>query len=482
MSATQARERPAPSAGEIEPEERAAVGVATASVETTEAGNGAAPPEDDGLPDDDPPRDPSSPAGVALTRWFREIAGDDSPIVGGKAASLGEIYRNLDGHGIRVPNGFATTVEAYASLLDAPTSSQCWADVTGHESLDRVAAKALQAASLRAALEVLFRDAHLDDDVEMHARAELARDLVIATPVPTEVQDALAEGYGALCHEYGREVDAAVRSSATREDSEIASFAGQYDSFLNVRGTVEIVAAWKKCCASAFTERAISYQLGHGMDPLDGAVSVVVMKMVRSDIATSGVMFTMDPESGNRNVVHVSSSYGLGELVVQGTVSPDFFLIWKEGLRRGRSAVVHRWLGAKDVKLVYSTQGGTATESVDVHASRRRAWSLTSEEALELARMALVIEDHYGRPMDIEWAKDGYSGDLFVVQARPETIHSGEEQKNILETYSMAQACVEELRSQGRVLLTEQEATGSNPSTPIELTEFPGPVPAFYSR
>ncbi len=456
MSATQARETPAPSAGEIEPEERAAVGVATASVETTEAGNRAAPSEDDGLPDDDPPRDPSSPAGVALTRWFREISGDDSPIVGGKAASLGEIYRNLDGHGIRVPNGFATTVEAYASLLDAPTSSQCWADVTGHESLDRVAAKALQAASLRAALEVLFHDAHLDDDVEMHARAELARDLVIATPVPAEVQDALAEGYGALCHEYGREVDAAVRSSATREDSEIASFAGQYDSFLNVRGTVEIVAAWKKCCASAFTERAISYQLGHGMDPLDGAVSVVVMKMVRSDIATSGVMFTMDPESGNRNVVHVSSSYGLGELVVQGTVSPDFFLIWKEGLRRGRSAVVHRWLGAKDVKLVYSTQGGTATESVDVHASRRRAWSLTSEEALELARMALVIEDHYGRPMDIEWAKDGYSGDLFVVQARPETIHSGEEQKNILETYSMEQACVEELRSQGRVLLTGQ--------------------------
>jgi pyruvate,water dikinase len=311
--------------------------------------------------------------------------------VGGKAASLGEMYRNLDGEGVRIPNGFATTTRAYWHFLDAPVSPESWDDVTGHESLGRVASKAIQAATLRTALEVLFRDVHLEDDVEVHARAELARDLVNATPVPGAIQDTLAQGYEALCLEYGSEVDAAVRSSATREDSELASFAGQYESYLNVRGPVEIVEAWKNCCASAFTERAISYQLGRGMDPLEGAVSVVVMKMVRSDIATSGVMFTMDPESGNRNVVHVSSSYGLGELVVQGTVSPDFFLIWKEGLRRGRSAVVHRWLGAKDLKLVYSTQGGTATESVDVDASRRRVWSLTSEEALELARMDVRI-------------------------------------------------------------------------------------------
>ena len=392
----------------------------------------------------------------SLTRWFAEITAEDGPIVGGKAASLGEMYRNLADKGVRIPNGFATTAQAYGTFLDAPVSPECWDDVTAHESLGRGASKALQSATLRTALEVLFRDAHLDDDVEMHARAELARDLVKATPVPGAIQDALGEGYEALCLEYGSEVDAAVRSSATREDSELASFVGQYESYLNVRGPVEIVEAWKKCCASAFTERAISYQLGRGMDPLQGVVSVVVMKMVRSDIATSGVMFTMDPESGNRNVVHVSSSYGLGELVVQGTVSPDFFLIWKEGLRRGRSAVVHRWLGAKDRKLVYSTQGGTATESVDVQASRRRVWSLTSEEALELARMALVIEDHYGRPMDIEWAKDGYSGDLFIVQARPETIHSGEDQKNILETYSMDRALTEKLRSEGKVLLTGQ--------------------------
>ena len=410
---------------------------------STGAGDGAA------------PEDPGS-TGAVLTRWFSEVGTDDGAVVGGKAASLGEMYQNLVGKGVRVPNGFATTADAYSAFLGAQVDSGCWDGVSAHESLGRIFSKALQADTLAGALEVLFRGAQPDDDVEMHARAELARALVNATPVPAAIQEALSAGYEALCEEYGGEVDAAVRSSATREDSEIASFAGQYESYLNVRGSEEILEAWRRCCASAFTERAISYQLGRGMDPLGGQVSVVVMKMVRSDIATSGVMFTLDPQSGNRNVVHVSSSYGLGELVVQGTVSPDFFLVWKDGLRRGRSAVVHRWLGAKDVKLVYSTQGGTATESVDVVASRRRQWSLTPDEALELARMALVIEDHYDRPMDIEWAKDGYSGDLFIVQARPETVHSGEERRNLLETYSLHPALISKLRDDGKVLLSGQ--------------------------
>ena len=436
-------------------EEAAAAGVAQPTEEITRTGNGAETAEESWVPDDAPLPDPP-PDSESLTRWFSEISARDGSLVGGKAASLGEMYQTLDGQGVKIPNGFATTTQAYWQFLDTAVSPESWDHVSGHESLGRTSSKAVQSATLRAALEVLFGDVYLEDDVEMHARAELARALVNATPVPETIQDALAEGYEALCLEYGGEVDAAVRSSATREDSELASFAGQYESYLNVRGPVEVVEAWKNCCASAFTERAISYQLGRGMDPLEGAVSVVAMKMVRSDIATSGVMFTLDPESGNRNVVHVSSSYGLGELVVQGTVSPDFFLVWKEGLRRGRSAVVHRWLGAKDLKLVYSTQGGTATESVDVDASRRRVWSLTTEEALELARMALVIEDHYDRPMDIEWAKDGYTGDLFIVQARPETVHSGEEQKNILETYSMAESLQSKLRNDGDVLLTGQ--------------------------
>jgi pyruvate, water dikinase len=391
-----------------------------------------------------------------LIRWFCDIVATDGPTVGGKAASLGEMYQTLSEQGVRIPNGFATTAEAYTTFMEAPVAPDSWRDVAPHESLGPASRDALGAGSLSEALALLFRDADLEDDLEMHWRADLARALVNAAPVPAEIVQGVSEGYRALCREYGGEVDAAVRSSATREDSEIASFAGQYESYLNVRGTEEIIEAWKACCASAFTERAISYQLGRDMDPLEGAVSVVVMKMVRSDIATSGVMFTMDPESGNRNVVHVSSSYGLGELVVQGTVSPDFFLVWKEGLRRGRSAVVHRWLGAKDQQLVYSTQGGTSTESVDVASSRRRQWSLTSEEAVELARMALVIEDHYGRPMDIEWAKDGYSGDLFIVQARPETIHSCEEQRNVLETHTMDPGLLKALKANGTILATGQ--------------------------
>ena len=166
-------------------------------------------------------------------------------------------------------------------------------------------------------------------------------------------------------------------------------------------------------------------------------LGVVIMKMVRSDIATSGVLFTLDPDSGNTNVVHITSAYGLGELVVQGGVSPDTYVIWKEGVRRGRPSVVHEQLGAKDQKLVYSTQGGTTTESVDVNASRQRQWSLTRSEALELARMAIAIEDHYGRPVDVEWAKDGYSGELYIVQARPETVHTGAASTNTFKRYSM---------------------------------------------
>jgi pyruvate, water dikinase len=247
-------------------------------------------------------------------------------------------------------------------------------------------------------------------------------------------------------------VDLAVRSSATREDSDMASFAGQYDSYLNVRGLEDVLEAWRKCCASAYTERAIGYQIRRDMNPLEGGVAVVVMKMVRSDIATSGVMFTLDPDSGNPNVVHVTSSYGLGELVVQGTVSPDTVVLWKEGIRRGFSSVVHRQLGAKDKQLVYSSQGGTTTESVDVHAARQRQWSLTREEAVELARMAITIEDHYGQPMDIEWAKDGYSGQLFIVQARPETVHSGTEAMSVMRTYRMDPERLDALVADGKVL------------------------------
>jgi len=425
------------------------------------AGSVAADEASAGSTDDDiaMERDRSSgttPPAASAVAWFEEIGSDDVARVGGKAASLGEMYRHLVPKGVRIPNGFATTARAYARFLDAEVPADAWESFEPGDGEAALLRRVLRAATLREALTALFRDADESEDLNVHHRASVARGLVLATPLPAALASDVVDGYQRLCEEYGREVDVAVRSSATREDSTVASFAGQYESFLNVRGDGPVLRAWHRCAASAFTERAVGYQIANGMDPLGGAVSVVVMKMVRSDIATSGVMFTLDPDSGNRNVVHVSSSYGLGELVVQGSVSPDSFLVWKEGVRQGRPALVHRRLGAKDKKLIYSMQGGTTTESVDVHASRRRQWSLTRDEALSLARMGLAIEEHYGRPMDIEWAKDGYSGDLFIVQARPETVHAGERAQAVLETYRMPAGVADRLKEEGRVLLTGQ--------------------------
>ncbi len=387
-----------------------------------------------------------------LIQWFEQTSASDVSSVGGKAASLGEMYRTLVGRGVRVPNGFATTVEAYRIFLDSEVSDAGW-DAVG-EDLRAYAPALSQAETLQEVLEAIFETAHVGDTLDLHNRTALARTLILTTSVPAEVAQVLREGHRALECRYSEDLDLAVRSSATCEDSEIASFAGQYESYLNVRGEEALLDAWRKCCASAFTERAVAYQLDRGMDPMASALGVVVMKMVRSDIATSGVMFTLDPDSGNRNVIHVTSAYGLGELVVQGSVSPDTFVIWKEGVRRGRPSVVHQALGAKDKKLVYSIQGGTATESVDVRSSRQRQWSLTRDEAVELARMALTIEDHYGQPMDIEWAKDGYSGELFIVQARPETVHSANGKHAAIRTFRMEPKLLERLRSDGSLLLT----------------------------
>jgi len=392
--------------------------------------------------------------------WFEEVGSGDTALVGGKAASLGEMYRQLIPKGVPVPNGFATTTRAHREFVAAEVPRGCWESVEAETHLETLKWKAARAATLADALRTVFEDAPHDDHLEMHGRTALARSLVLATPIPPPILEDLENAYATLCRDFDCEVDAAVRSSAIAEDSDAASFAGQYESFLNIRGFESIARAWAECAASAFTERAVSYQLERGMDPLEGALGVVVMKMVRSDIASSGVIFTLDPDSGNRNVIHISSAFGLGEMVVQGAVSPDTFLLWKEGLRRGRPSVVHRYLGAKDRKLVYSMQGGTSTESVDVQAAWRRQWSLTEGEVMELGRMALTIEEHYGRPMDIEWAKDGYTGDLYIVQARPETVHSNSERKAVLETYSMQPDLIAELNEAGR-LLVEGHAVGT---------------------
>jgi pyruvate,water dikinase len=388
---------------------------------------------------------------ASLVRWFEELGATDTPSVGGKASSLGEMYGSLATKGVPIPNGFATTVAAHGAFLDAEVPEGSWDGIADDDL--RSEPSAVNQPTLRKALERIFSRARPDDHLDLHGRTQLARSLVLSTPIAGELATAVREAFERLAEEYGAEVDLAVRSSATSEDSTMASFAGQYESYLNVRGADGILEAWRKCCASAFTERAIGYQLRKDLDPLANGLGVVVMKMVRSDIATSGVMFTMDPDSGNRNVIHITSAYGLGELVVQGTVSPDTVVLWKEGVRRGHSAIVHRHLGAKDRQLVYASQGGTTTESVDVQAARQRQWSLTREEAMELGRMAITIEDHYGMPMDIEWAKDGYSGRLFIVQARPETVHSGGETSSVMRTYRMDPALVARLEEESRVLV-----------------------------
>ncbi len=408
-----------------------------------------------------PPTSETDGSAAPMTRWFDQVGMGDTATVGGKAASLGEMYQALVGQGIRVPNGFATTVAAYEQFLDAPVTAGTWDDLEGEDLVAGPLRDAKKASTLRAALAALLENAATDDHLEMHARTALARAFVSASPVPDLVRSAIEKGYQDLCKEYGPDVDVAVRSSATREDSTMASFAGQYESFLNITGLPAVLDAWKGCAASAFTERAVGYQLSKGMDPLVGSLAVVVMKMVRSDLAASGVMFTIDPDSGNQNIIHISAAYGLGELVVQGSVSPDSVLLWKDALRKGRFPIVHRVLGAKDRKMVYSMQGGTATESVDTEASRRRQWSLRREEVVELGQMALRIEEHYGRPMDIEWAKDGYSGELFIVQARPETVH-GENSGSMLRTYCMDPELTSSLKKSGKVL-----ATGSAVGTRI---------------
>lgn len=400
-----------------------------------------------------PTFEPGNPGPVL---WFSELGMSDVARAGGKAASLGEMYQALVEKGVRIPNGFATPTDYYREFLQAPVPAGTWNEIDAGDHSRQLVGMAAASSNLADALRSLFSHVRLDDAVELHSRTALARSFVLATPIPPALHAAITGGYDRLCEEYGGVVDTAVRSSATSEDSEMASFAGQYESYLNVRTGEGVVEAWKRCCASAFTERAVSYQLKNGLDPLSGVLAVVVMKMVRSDLATSGVMFTVDPDSGNRNVLLVSSSYGLGELVVQGSVSPDSFLVWKEGLRRGRNALVHRRMGAKDLKLIYSSQGGTATESVDVQSALRRKWSLTRDEVLQLGRMGMTIEEHYGRPMDIEWAKDGYSGDLFIVQARPETVHSAGSEGTVLDTFSLDPEVVAGLRSDDGVLVTGQ--------------------------
>jgi len=348
-------------------------------------------------------------------RWFIDVRNEDVGIVGGKNASLGEMYSELTPKGVKIPDGFAVTADGY------------WHVLTSAGVLD----------DLKETLAGVDRS----NVADLAKRGRKARDLILSAGIPDDLWGEIKTAYDMLCDEYGPDADVAVRSSATAEDLPTASFAGQQETYLNIRGYQALREAYVRCLASLFTDRAIAYRIDNHFDQFKVALSVGIMKMVRSDLASSGVIFTLDTDTGFRDVVLITGSYGLGEMIVQGAVNPDEFYVFKPTFRKGYRAIVRKNLGEKRVKLIYG-QGGAkeVTRRVDVPDADQRRFCIADDDILTLAGYALTIEDHYSAkagkpvPMDIEWAKDGETGELFIVQARPETVQS-QKTGDILETY-----------------------------------------------
>ncbi len=359
----------------------------------------------------------------SLILWFDEIGINDIPLVGGKNASLGEMMQQLTPKGINIPNGFATTTYAYRYFMET--------------------------AGLETKLRQIFADLDVEDIKNLQQRGKKARALIMNTPFPAELERAITISYETLCYLYSQDTDVAVRSSATAEDLPDASFAGQQETYLNIHGIKSVLKAAHKCFASIFTDRAISYRTVRGFDHFDVALSVGIQKMVRSDLATSGVMFSIDTETGFKNAALITAAYGLGENVVQGAVNPDEYLVFKPTLREGFRTILNKRLGSKAVKMVYD--GGNSTKNVPVPERKQQQFALTDDDILQLAQWAIVIEDHYSQvrgsytPMDIEWAKDGNDDTLYIVQARPETVQS-QKSSHVLHTY--------QLQEKGKVLVT----------------------------
>lgn len=350
-------------------------------------------------------------------RWFEELTIDDIPIVGGKNASLGDMYRELTPKGIDIPNGFAVTAEGYRYVLSS-------AGITD---------------KLKEALSGLDTS-NVED---LSRRGKKCRELVLNAGIPDDMWEEIKQAYDELCKEYGEETDVAVRSSATAEDLPTASFAGQQETYLNISGYTALREACSKCLASLFTDRAISYRTHRGFDHSEVALSIAVQKMVRADKAASGVIFTLDTETGFRDVVFVTGAYGLGENIVQGTVNPDEFYVFKPTLKKGFKSLIRKKLGQKHIRMVYGTGTSKAlTKNVKVPLPERKRYCITDEDVLTLAEYSVAIEEHYTakkgsyQPMDIEWAKDGDSGKLFILQARPETVQSQKDME-YLETYHL---------------------------------------------
>jgi pyruvate,water dikinase len=347
---------------------------------------------------------------------FSEISADDVALVGGKCSSLGELFRELTGEGVKAVDGFSTTSYAYDLLLDKD--------------------------GLRKRLQKLLKGLDVNNLDELARVGSEARQMVMDAPFPHELEEAIIDACERLGERIGKKnFEVAVRSSATAEDLPDASFAGQQDTLLNVRGNTHLIEACRECYASLWTDRAISYRTAKGFDHFEVALSLGVQPMVRSDIASSGVMFTLDTESGFRDAVVINGAWGLGEAVVQGMATPDEWIVFKPTLKLGFRPIITRKLGVKEVKMVFNDDG-VGTQVRDVVASQRNRFCLAGFEVLQLAQWACAIEDHYSKragkhqPMDIEWAKDGVTGELFILQARPETVH-GQNTENFFEKYEL---------------------------------------------
>ena len=352
--------------------------------------------------------------------WYQELGMSDVNQVGGKNASLGEMISNLANAGVQVPGGFATTSYAFNEFLE-----QSGLEKRIHNVLDEL---------------------DVEDINELSKVGEQIRNWIIETPFQDTFEQALADNYQKIAGELGDKASFAVRSSATAEDMPDASFAGQQETFLNVKGLDAVKVAVKHVFASLFNDRAISYRVHQGYDHKGVALSAGIQRMVRSDLSSSGVMFSIDTESGFEDVVFVTSAYGLGEMVVQGAVNPDEFYVHKPTLAANRPAVIRKTMGSKAIQMIYADtqEHGKQVTIEDVEFEQANQFSLTENEVMELAKQAVIIEKHYGRPMDIEWAKDGLDGQLYIVQARPETVRSNEE-SNVIETF--------QLQKRGKVLV-----------------------------
>jgi pyruvate,water dikinase len=361
----------------------------------------------------------------SFVRWFSEISSTDVPSVGGKNASLGEMYRELASAGVRVPNGFAITADGYRRFLDANNLGEL--------------------------LQQILKDLDTSDIENLRSRGTKIRQIILDAEIPKDLRDEIIAAYKKLGATFGGLANVAVRSSATAEDLPNASFAGQQDTFLNVKGEADLVDACRRCYASLFTDRAISYREDQGFDHFKFALSIGIQLMVRSDMAVAGVMFSIDTETGFSDAVLINASYGLGENIVQGSVNPDEFLVHKPTLLQGFRPILQKSLGSKEFKLIYDIGGTKSVKNIPVSTADRERFALDDDEILTLARWACLIEDHYSKkskhkmPMDMEWAKDGQTGELFIVQARPETVQSRKEQ-NSIETFR--------LKSKGKVLVS----------------------------